>query len=125
MTVVRADRLQDMAGDDYDGLVATAALGELGDQGVAVVLPVASDSGTLTDLCPDCLQSSDVPRWVGGLRLDTGGGRNTQAGWRQAFAPTRHGIRPVQEVLRSSPESCGLHRLRSGCVRRSGILSRC
>jgi hypothetical protein len=64
-----------VAGDVHDGLVASAALSQIGDQSMAVVVPASFDLGIFADVVPSCFEGGHGPgrvAWSGlpeGIRL--------------------------------------------------------
>jgi hypothetical protein len=61
VTVVFEHLLGDVAGNIHDGLVAGAALRELCDERMPVVVPTPGDLGIIPNVRPGSLERSDRP----------------------------------------------------------------
>lgn len=69
VAIVLEHPFRDVPGNVHDGLVTSAALGQLRDKRVPVVAPAPSHLGVFAEIVPGCLERGDVTGGIGWPRL--------------------------------------------------------
>src|SRR5690348_16196260 len=69
MAVVLQHLLRDMSGNVHDRLIARAALSQVRDERVPVVVPTALNAGFLAEIVPGGLERRYRARWIIRARL--------------------------------------------------------